>query len=220
MTYWVAGAAAVGALMDRKKPLRGALIGAGTAMTGGALAGGAAAGGAGAAGAASGAGAAGAASAGAGTAGAAGAGAGGLLGTSAAAGTTAATTAGTSAAGGSMSGGLLSASGGQAAAPIVDLSVKATPEMLQGLSTTAGQSGGLMGTIKPVGEAMAATQTAQGLLAPNESSPAPPPVQTQPLDLSGVLNTNQQEQARQLEEDMRRRQSLSDFAAYAMKGGR
>ena len=46
MTYWVAGAAAVGALMDRKKPLRGALIGAGTAMTGGALAGGAAASGA------------------------------------------------------------------------------------------------------------------------------------------------------------------------------
>ena len=77
-----------------------------------------------------------------------------------------------------------------------------------------------MGTIKPVGEAMAATQTAQGLLAPNESTPAPPPVQTQPLDLSGVLNTNQQEQARQLEEDMRRRQSWSDFAAYAIKGGR
>lgn len=108
----------------------------------------------------------------------------------------------------------------QNSAPIVDLSVKATPEMLQGLSTTAGQSGGLMGTIKPVGEAMAATQTAQGLLAPNEPTPAPPPVQTQPLDLSGVLNTNQQEQARQFEEDMRRRQSLSDFASYAMKGGR
>ena len=208
MTYWVAGAAAVGALMDRKKPLRGALIGAGTAMTGGALAGGAAAGGAGAAG---------AASAGAGTAGAAGAGAGGLLGTSAAAGTTAAT-AGTSA--GSLTGGLLSSAGTQAAAPITNLSVAASPSALQGLSATAGQSGGLMGTIKPVGEAMAATQTTQGLLAPNEPTPAPPPVQTQPLDLSGVLNVNQQEQARQLEEDMRRRQSLSDFASYAMKGGR
>ena len=167
---------AIGGLLDKKKPLRGAALGAGGGYFAPGLIGGAsAAGGSGAAGAS---------------------------------------------AGGSMSGGLLSASGGQAAAPIVDLSVKATPEMLQGLSTTAGQSGGLMGTIKPVGEAMGAAQAAQGLLAPNEPTPAPPPVQTQPLDLSGVLNTNQQEQTRQLEEDMRRRQSLNDFAAYAMKGGR
>ena len=119
-----------------------------------------------------------------------------------------------------MSGGLLSSAGTQAAAPITNLSVQATPQMLQGLSASAGQSGGLMSTIKPVGEAMATAQTAQGLLAPNEPTTAPPPVQTQPLDLSGVLNANQQEQARQFEEDMRRRQSLSDFAAYAMKGGR
>lgn len=185
-----------------------ALLAAGVATGGAALAGGAAAGGLGAAG---------AASAGAGTAGAAGAGAGGLLGTSAAAGATAAT-AGTSA--GSLTGGLLSSAGTQAAAPITNLSVAASPSALQGLSATAGQSGGLMSAIKPVGEAMAATQTAQGLLAPNEPTPAPPPVQTQPLDLSGVLNANQQEQTRQLEEDMRRRQSLSDFASYAMKGGR
>jgi hypothetical protein len=82
MTYWVAGAAALGALADRKKPLRGALLGAGTMMTGGALAGAGAAG-AGAAGAA-----------GAGAAGAAGAGAagttaatGGLLGNAGAAAT-------------------------------------------------------------------------------------------------------------------------------------
>ena len=119
-----------------------------------------------------------------------------------------------------MSGGLLSSAGTQAAAPITDLSVRATPQMLQGLSASAGQSGGLMSAIKPVGTAMAATQTAQGLLAPDEPTPAPTPVQTQSLDLSGVLNANQQEQARQLEEDMRRRQSLSDFASYAMKGGR
>lgn len=60
MTYWVAGAAAVGALLDRKQPLRGAALGAGTALTGGAalgaVGGGAAAGGAATAGSAAGAG--------------------------------------------------------------------------------------------------------------------------------------------------------------------
>lgn len=167
---------AIGGLLDKKKPLRGAALGsAGGYFAPGLIGGASAAGGSGAAGAS---------------------------------------------AGGSMSGGLLSSAGTQAAAPITNLSVQATPQMLQGLSASAGQSGGLMSAIKPVGEAMAATQTAQGLLAPNEPTPAPPPAQTQPLDLSGVLNVNQQEQARQLEEDMRRRQSLNDFAAYAMKGGR
>lgn len=167
---------AIGGLLDKKKPLRGAALGAaGGYFAPGLIGGASAAGGAGAAGAS---------------------------------------------AGGSMSGGLLSSAGTQAAAPITNLSVQATPQMLQGLSASAGQSGGLMSTIKPVGEAMATAQTAQGLLAPNEPTPAPPPVQTQPLDLSGVLNANQQEQARQFEEDMRRRQSLSDFASYAMKGGR
>ncbi len=185
-----------------------ALLAAGVATGGAALAGGAAAGGLGAAG---------AASAGAGTAGAAGAGAGGLLGTSAAAGTTAAT-AGTSA--GSLTGGLLSSAGTQAAAPITNLSVAASPSALQGLSATAGQSGGLMGYVKPVGEAMGAAQSAKGLLGSSDTPQPPPQVQSSPLDLSGVLNANQQEQARQIEEDMRRRQSLNDFAAYAMKGGR
>ena len=166
---------ALGGLLDKNKPLRGAALGAaGGYFAPGLIGGASAAGGSGAAGAS---------------------------------------------AGGSMSGGLLSSAGTQAAAPITDLSVRATPQMLQSLSANAGQSGGLMSAIKPVGGAMVTAQAAQGLLAPNEPTPAPP-VQTQPLDLSGVLNANQQEQARQLEEDMRRRQSLSDFASYAMKGGR
>ena len=37
MSYWIAGAATVGALTDRKKPLRGALMGAGLGAGGGAL---------------------------------------------------------------------------------------------------------------------------------------------------------------------------------------
>lgn len=37
MSYWIAGAATVGALADRKKPLRGALMGAGLGAGGGAL---------------------------------------------------------------------------------------------------------------------------------------------------------------------------------------
>lgn len=48
MSYWIAGAAAVGALVDHKNPLRGAALGAGTMATGGALAGGFGAAGAGA----------------------------------------------------------------------------------------------------------------------------------------------------------------------------
>ena len=46
MTYWIAGAAAVGALVDRKQPLRGALLGAGVGLTGGAALGATGAGGA------------------------------------------------------------------------------------------------------------------------------------------------------------------------------
>lgn len=167
---------AVGGLLDKKKPLRGAALGAaGGYFAPGLIGGASAAGGSGAAGAS---------------------------------------------AGGSMSGGLLSSAGTQAAAPITNLSVQATPQMLQGLSASAGQSGGLMGYVKPAAEAMGAAQSAQGLLGSSETPQPPPQVQPSPLDLSGVLNVNQQEQARQLEEDMRRRQSLSDFASYATKGGR
>ena len=39
MSWWIAGAAAVGAIADRKKPLRGAAMGAGLMATGGAAAG-------------------------------------------------------------------------------------------------------------------------------------------------------------------------------------
>jgi hypothetical protein len=49
MSWWIAGAATVGAVADRKKPLRGAAMGAGLMATGGAAAG-AMGGGAGAAG--------------------------------------------------------------------------------------------------------------------------------------------------------------------------
>lgn len=164
---------AVGGLLDKKKPLRGAALGAAGGYFAPGLLGGTAASGASAAGAAP----------------------------------------------GSLSGGLLSSAGTQAAAPITNLSVAATPQTLQGLSATAGKSGGLMSAVKPVGEAMGAAQAAKGLLEP-DPTPAPQPMQTRPLDLSGVLDANQQEQARQFEEDMRRRQSLNDFAAYAMKGGR
>ena len=120
------------------------------------------------------------------------------------------------------SGGLLDFSGTQQAAPITDLSTPASSQALQGMNTgaAAGKGGGLMGYVKPVGEAMGAAQSAKGLLGSSETPQPPPQVQSSPLDLSGVLNANQQEQARQLEEDMRRRQSLNDFAAYAMKGGR
>jgi hypothetical protein len=106
MSYWIAGAATVGALMDKKKPLRGAMMGATVGATGGAAlgAGGLLGGGAAATGAATGAGAGAAATGGA--AGTAGFGLGqplvtGTMGSSAMAGGSAAGTAGS---GGMMSG--------------------------------------------------------------------------------------------------------------------
>lgn len=119
MSYWIAGAATVGALMDKKKPLRGALMGATVGATGGAAlgAGGLLGGGAAASGAATGAGVGAAASGSA--AGTAGFGLGqplitGTMGSSAMAGGTAAGTAGS----GGMMSGLLS--GASKYKPIMD----------------------------------------------------------------------------------------------------
>lgn len=71
--------------------------------------------------------------------------------------------------------------------------------------------------VKPVGEAMGTAKLAQGLLAePEMAHPPAMPIQSQPLDLSGVLNSNQQEMARTFEEDMKRRQSMGEYARYAM----
>lgn len=165
---------AVGGLLDKKEPLRGAALGAaGGYFAPGLLGGSAAAGGAGSAGAT---------------------------------------------AGGSMSGGLLSSAGTQAAAPITDLSIKAAPGAANAISSSSGS--GLAGIIKPAGQAVSAASTAQGMLDPGQPHIPPPPVQSSPLDLSGVLNADQQAMALQLEDDARRRMSLNSFADYAMKGGR
>ena len=162
MSWWIAGAAAVGAIADRKKPLRGAAMGAGLMATGGAAAGamggGAAAAGAGGAAAGTGAAAGGATAAGTGAAG------GGLLGGTAAAGSAAPAAAGTAA----PSTGLLSTFGQykpafDAAATGVQMSglldpqqqqQAATPEPIQNqggaevLGQLAGQGGAMQGDMQ------------------------------------------------------------------------
>jgi len=70
---------------------------------------------------------------------------------------------------------------------------------------------------KPFMQAAQSAQQVQGLLAEPEMDPPPAmPMQSQPLDLSSVLTTNQQEMARTFEEDMKRRQSMGEYARYAM----
>jgi hypothetical protein len=166
MSYWIAGAAALGAIADRKKPLRGALLGAGTMMTGGALAGAGAAG----------AGAAGAAGAGAGAAGAAGAGA---------AGTTAAT--------GGLLGNAGAAATYGTGLGTQQTAMLAAQEA--GMGAGGGILSGIKSATPAVQAAMNGVKTVQGMM-PQEQQPQVAPLQQQPgFDASGLLSSNNQQLA-------------------------
>ena len=164
MSWWIAGAAAVGAIADRKKPLRGAAMGAGLMATGGAAAG--AMGG-----------------------GAAAAGAGGAAAGGAAAGT-GATAAGTTAAGTTAGGGLLSGSTAASAAPWVDgagtIAGQAAGSGSGAIGGLAPQTGLLASAnsaltqYKPMIDAAGMGVQMSGLLDPQQQdAPAPVPEQMQ-----------------------------------------
>lgn len=195
--------AGLGAITNKKDPLKGAVIGAGLGAAGGTLAPGLLAGG--------------------GAAGTAGTGAAGGLTASAGAGTTLAAPASGSMGGGLGLKGLLEAApaaesgllGGGLSAPSTgyfsaNAASAASPSLMEQFKT-------LSANMKPFGEAAGSAMAVKGLLAEPETPAHPPmPIQSQPLDLSGVLTTNQQEMARTFEEDMKRRQSMGEYARYAM----
>jgi hypothetical protein len=193
MTYWVAGAAAVGALMDKKHPLRGAAMGAGGMMTGGALFGGM-----GAAGAAGGA-AAGEAAGGAAAAGGATASGGGLLG------------GGTIANGGS---GLFAAS--TATPEGAALTSQLTAEQIAaqsspGLLSEAGS------TLKQAQPFMSAANT--GLSVAKQFRPTPyqaPPamaLQQKPLNMQGLLGDQEMQQTMDMQ--AKRRALMQQYGRIA-----
>lgn len=177
--------AGLGAVANKKDPLKGAMLGAGIGAAGGLLAPAAAGG--------------------------------GLLGAAPAAGA-----AGASGAAGAAAGATSAAAGGASMAsslpafnPITGTFANASS--LPGMTGLTETLKSATAAVKPFGEAAGTAMQAKGLLAPEQPMAAPAaPLQSQPLDLSGVLNSNQQEMARTFEEDMKRRQSMNEFAKYAM----
>ena len=203
MTYWIAGAAALGALADKKQPLRGAALGAGAMFTGGA-----ALGAMGAGGAAAGAGAAGAGAAGAGAAGAGAAGAGGgLLGAS---GTQAGMLAAQEAGLGASSLGWGGATTGMQGA------------MNGALGSEAGAGvGGLLGDAqgyaKPAMQAMNAAGQAQQLAGPEEPPPQggllQQPMATGPQGLQQLAGQNDQLNQQRQQQDYEQRKKRQEMIA-------
>ena len=190
---------AIGGLANKKDPLKGALMGAAAGYGGGLLGG-------------------------AGAAGASGTGvAGGLTATAGEGMALAATPASGSLGSGLTMNGLLNATpaaesgllGSGLSAPSTgyfsaNAASGAAPSFLDQLKT-------LNSNVKPFGEAAGNAMAVKGLMAPQDAmTPPPAPMQSQPLDLSGVLSANQQEMAKTFEEDMKRRQSMGAFAQYAM----
>ena len=224
--FWIPilAGAAIGAMSNKDDPLKGALLGAGIGATGGAAAGAAGIGAAGAAGTTA-----------AGTAAGAGA-SGGLLaggateaGLLAAAPSSTASTAGLLGVPGASTGAgsqaaMLAAQnegfgaiGQQMLAQSAGTSAPTSVNLMAGLQKAGETASGAMETAKPFMQAAQSAQQINGLLSSPDAAPPPPmPIQSQPLDLSGVLNANQQQMAQTFEEDMQRRKSLNDFARYAM----
>lgn len=174
--------AAGGSLMNRKNPLKGALLGAGMGAAGGAFAPGLLGG-----------------AAGTSTAGTA-----GLLGVPGAAtgaGSQAAMLAAQNQGFGAIGSQMLGQAAGTASGAAVPASVNAMAGA-QRLFEAAKKA------MEPVGTAM---QVAQ-MVAPEPEPVMPPqPLQTTPLDLSGILSMDQQQQAQDLEEQMRRRSMMGQY---------
>lgn len=83
-------------------------------------------------------------------------------------------------------------------------------------------SGSLLGGVsqfsKDAAPVMSAVSTGMSMAGPDQPAPPPSPMMSRPLDLSPVLNSQQLELARTFEEDMKRRQSMNQYAQYAMGG--
>lgn len=170
--------AGIGAIANKKDPLKGAVLGAGIGAAGGLLA--------------------------------PAAGGGGLLGAAPAAAGASGAASGAAATGASSM-----ASSLPAFNPVTGAYVNASS--LPGMTGLTETLKSATTAAKPFGEAASTAMQAKGLLAPEQPMATPAaPLQSQPLDLSGVLNSNQQEMARTFEEDMKRRQSMNEFAKYAM----
>ena len=196
--------AAAGALIDKKKPLRGAMIG-GSMGLGGFAAGGLLGGASGAAGGAAG-------------AGGAAAGTGGLLAGGQQAAMLAAQNAGLGAGATSMTNAALmsnpamyGAAGGFA--PIVEMGTQAAPGSWSpaltdrlGNPEMVDQFKGMLGKVdkygKPISNALQATQSANNQQA---QIPQPQPLRNQPLDLNGVLAYGQQMRDWESQEAARKR---------------
>lgn len=134
----------------------------------------------------------------------------------AAAGATGAGAAGTAgAAGSSLTGGLLNFSGAQAAAPIADMSMKATAADVAGMSNGGGLLSSMTGGLdtvgqyaKPIGNIAGAASQANGLLSQGQPQIQPPQI-PQYQDMSGLLSTAQQNpQLAQLQAQRAKRRGL------------
>lgn len=97
-------------------------------------------------------------------------------------------TAGTAGATAGATGGVLNFAGTQAAAPIANASVAATPEMTAGLGASSGSS--LAGYGKAAMSGLQGAQMANGLLS-SPQAPMQAPQLPQYQDMSGLLNANQ-----------------------------
>lgn len=117
---------------------------------------------------------------------------------------------------GSSSGGLLDFSGGQAAAPIVDMSSPATASSLQGLNTSAG-AGGSGGMLSSFSQGLDVANKAGGLLGGfggGQNQPQQPMqhAQANPQVFSSLLSPTDQV-------DMEKRRQAQQMAVQGLLGG-
>lgn len=107
--------------------------------------------------------------------------------------------------GAGATGGLLNFSGTQAAAPIADLSVAASPADVAGIGGSGGA--GLSAYAKPAMQGLQGATMAKGLLSQEQQQPQAPQL-PQYQDMSGILSANNQQMAQLEAKRMARRQGL------------
>lgn len=108
----------------------------------------------------------------------------------------------------SLSAGLLNFSGGQAAAPIVDLSTKAAPETVAAI---AGKGGGFSSGLQAAGQ-IAGAANQSGMLGGSQPMQAPPAQFQQGQGFAGLLSPTDQV-------DLKRRQEAQQLAVQGLLGG-
>lgn len=108
----------------------------------------------------------------------------------------------------SLSSGLLNFSGGQAAAPIVDLSTKAAPETVAAI---AGKSGGFASGLQSAGQ-IAGAMSQAGVFDGSQPMQTPPAQFQQGQGFAGLLNPTDQV-------DMEKRRQAQQMAVQGLLGG-